>query len=112
MVTKFGFEFGGKKFNIDVKICKSILLKASGLMFKKDSMSLLFVFKTSRKRAIHSYFCQPFLAIWFNNDEIVDVRLIKKWKANIKPKKGFNKLLEIPSSDNYFNEVCRRYRNL
>jgi len=65
-------------------------------MFKKNSLPLLFVFKNLKIRGIHSFFCRPFIAIWFNEDEIVDVKVIRRWKPFIYPKEKFDKLLEIP----------------
>jgi len=73
-------------------------------MFRKKSKPLLFIFKTAKKRAIHSFFCKPFIAVWFNGKEIIDVKLIKNWRVFIKPDKRFDRLLEIPSSDVIFKE--------
>ena len=53
---------------IEAKVCNNIFQQARGLMFKKNSKPLLFVFKNYKKRAIHSFFCKPFIAIWFNNN--------------------------------------------
>ena len=71
-------------------------------MFKKDSPCLLFVFKNSGKRSIHSFFCMPFIGVWFEDDEIIDVKLVRPWTLSVRPKKNFNKLLEIPSSSTTF----------
>jgi uncharacterized membrane protein (UPF0127 family) len=87
---------------IEAKVCNNIFQQARGLMFKKNSKPLLFVFKNSKKRAIHSFFCKPFIAIWFNNNKIVDLKLVKSNKFSIKPKEKFNKLLEIPNNDIIF----------
>ncbi|MBD3252774.1 hypothetical protein GF386_03525 [Candidatus Pacearchaeota archaeon] len=101
---KFSFKFRKRKFQMNVKVCKDVLSKTSGLMFKKNSPCLLFVFR-KKGPAIHSFFCKPFIAIWFNDNEIVHVRLIEGWKFSIKPKKEFNKLLEIPASDENFEKL-------
>ncbi len=66
------------------------------------SKPLLFVFKNARRRVIHSFFCLPFVAIWFNGNKVVDVKLIRNWKLSIKPKENSDKLLEIPSNDSAF----------
>jgi uncharacterized membrane protein (UPF0127 family) len=89
---------------MDVKECRSILSQARGLIFKEKSKPLFFIFKNKKRRAIHSFFCIPFIAIWFDEGKIVDVKLINSWKFSIKPKYRFDKLLEIPSNDVTFKE--------
>lgn len=93
---KFKFDFKNKKFNIDVEVCKNIFSQGLGLMFKRESRALLFVFGKAGKRAIHSFFCKPFIAVWFNGKKIVDVRVVDSWRFSIKPRKKFDKLLEVP----------------
>ncbi len=93
----------GKVF--DVKKCDNVFSQSLGLMFRKDSLPLLFIFKNKKKRAIHSFFCKPFIAIWFDDNRIIDEKLVKPFCVSIKPKEKFNKLLEIPSNNNGFNEL-------
>ncbi len=109
---KFNFKYKGKEFNLEVKECKTFFSKVHGLMFKKNSKPLLFIFSKSSKEAIHSFFCVPFIAIWFNKKNIVDIKVVRNRKFFIRPQKNFDKLLEIPSNTPYFNEFYRRYRNL
>lgn len=90
--------------SIEVKICDDILSQARGLMFKKKSKPLLFIFKNKKRRAIHSFFCVPFIAIWFDDKKIIEIRNVKPWVFSIKPKAKFDKLLEIPSNDVTFKE--------
>lgn len=99
---KFSFIYKGKKISIEVEECKSVFQKARGLMFRKKSKPLLFVFKKPVKTSIHSFFCKPFVAIWFDGNRIIDVEIVKNWKFSIKPRKKFDRLLEIPSSDDNF----------
>jgi len=101
---KFNFIYKNKKFSLDVEVCDDVLSQARGLMFKKNSAPLLFIFKNLKRRAIHSFFCLPFIAIWFNAGKIVDVKFINPWRFSIKPKEKFDKLLEIPSNDLTFKE--------
>lgn len=98
----FSFVHKGKKINLKVKECKDWLSKGVGLMFKKTSPCLLFVFNTSKKRAIHSLFCKPFVGVWLDEDKIVDVKMVRPWKTAVYPKKKFNRLLEIPSDSTTF----------
>jgi len=95
---KFKFKYKKKEIKLDIKVCKTILSKTSGLMFRRKSKSLLFVFKKPVRISIHSFFCKPFVVIWFLNNKIIDIKVIKKWKVSIKPKQKFDRLLEIPSS--------------
>jgi uncharacterized membrane protein (UPF0127 family) len=102
MVVNLKFNYQDRKIEMDVEVCGSILSQISGLMFKKNSKPLFFVFKNKKKRPIHSYFCVPFYAIWFNGDEIVDEMLIEDRKFSIKPLKEFDRLLEIPKNSKEF----------
>lgn len=108
---KFKFNYKEKDFELDVRKCETIFSKARGLMFKNNSKPLLFVFKKLGKRSIHSFFCLPFFAIWFNGEGVVDVKLIKSKKISIKPKEKFDKLLEIPSNSVAFSRFTDE-RNL
>ena len=101
-MKKFGFNYKGRKFEIEVEECKSFFSKFRGLMFRKKSLPLLFYFNGLGLWAIHSFFCKPFFAIWFDGEKVVDGKLVKPWKFFVKPKEKFNKLLEIPSNDKNF----------
>jgi uncharacterized membrane protein (UPF0127 family) len=104
-MVNFNFKLKNKKFSMDVFECKNIFQKASGLMFRKKSKPLLFIFNKSVSESIHSFFCFPFIGIWFNRNEIVDIKYVRPWKINIKPLKKFDKLLEIPRNSRYFNSI-------
>lgn len=105
VVRKFRFKMKGKDVELDVRVCDSVFSQARGLMFRKKSHPLLFVFKNVKKRAIHSFFCKPFYAVWFNGDKIVDERLVSPWKLCIAPKNGFDRLLEIPVDKENFDKM-------
>ena len=108
----FSFRYKNRNFRMDVKECRSILSQARGLIFKEKSKPLFFIFKNKKRRAIHSFFCLSFVAIWFNGNRIIEVKLIKPWKISVKPKEKFDKLLEIPSSDKNFKEFLDDFRNI
>ncbi|MEK6914654.1 MAG: hypothetical protein AABW83_03305 [Nanoarchaeota archaeon] len=110
-IINFEFKINNKKFKIKTKKCETIYSQISGLMFKKNSPSLLFKFKKPKSLAIHSFFCKKFMAIWFLKDKIVDIKIIIPNKLSIKPKNKFDKILEIPSDSKYFNNV-RNVENL
>jgi len=86
----------GKREKIKVRICDTISKKFSGLMFKKNSPPLLFIFNKEKKLSIHSLFCRPFTAIWLDEKmhatKVIDV---KNAKFNISGKGKY--LLEIPT---------------
>lgn len=97
-IEKFTYyDEKNKKRTIKVKVCKSIWSKFSGLMFRKNSPPLLFVFKKGKNLSIHSLFCKPFKAIWLDDKmKITKFIEIKKWRTNFS---GMGKyLLEIPIS--------------
>jgi len=109
---KIKFKQKNREIELDVKPCKSIFSKARGLILRKNSKPLLFIFKKPTREPIHSFFCKPFIAIWFNKDKIIEKRLIKPWKLLIKPKEKFDKLLEIPSDSKNFHDFTDDKRNL
>jgi uncharacterized membrane protein (UPF0127 family) len=90
--------YTNKKPNkIKAKPLKTIIQKATGLMFKKNSPPLLFIFNKNKTLAIHSLFCKPFKAIWLDeNMHATKITNVKNWKLNISGKGKY--LLEIPSS--------------
>ena len=98
VVKNFNFQLKEKEQKIKIRECKTLYSKFIGLMFKKNSPPLLFIFKKPVKISIHSFFCKPFIAIWFLQNKIIEIKSIKPNKLSIKPKKEFDKLLEIPSN--------------
>jgi len=99
---KFKFTYKKKNFELEVEEYRTIFSKFRGLMFGKNSKPLLFVFGKPTRQAIHSFFCKPFIAVWFNGINIVDVKSVNKWVFWIQPKGKFDKLLEIPSESSFF----------
>ena len=106
---KFQFRYKNKNFKIKVKKSETILEQTIGLMFKKNSLPLLFSFKKPKKYSIHSFFCQHFIAVWFLKKKLIDIRLIKPNKI-IRVKKKSDKLLEIPINDKNF-ELLKTFFN-
>jgi len=103
VVKRFKFNYQGKERELDVDICDNAFSQSLGLMFRWRSKPLLFIFNSKKRRAIHSFFCKPFVAVWFNDSKIIDVKIIRKWRLNIKPVEKFDKLLEIPSENKEFD---------
>ena len=94
-LKKITYYINDKKKTIKANLRDTPLKKFTGLMFKKSSPPLLFIFNKNKTLSIHSLFCRPFKAIWldekFNATKVIDV---KTWKLNIS---GHGKyLLEIP----------------
>ncbi len=102
MIKNFGFNYRGKRVNLRVEECNNLFTQTRGLMFRRQSLPLLFSFNHSVNIPIHSFFCVPFYAIWFEKGEIVDEKLIFPRNFSICPSKKFDKLLEIPSNDFWF----------
>jgi uncharacterized membrane protein (UPF0127 family) len=101
-MTKFSFNYKGKRFNLDVLECKTVFQKMHGLMFRKRSKPLLFIFDKKTLEPIHSFFCMPFIAIWIDSDKIIDIKFVRPWRIYVKPSKKFDKLLEIPVGNKEF----------
>jgi uncharacterized membrane protein (UPF0127 family) len=88
----------GDKKTIKVRVCTTVLSKFTGLMFKKNSVPLLFIFPKEKTLSIHSFFCRPFRAIWLDkNMKATKVIDAKPGKLNYSGKGKY--LLEIPSND-------------
>lgn len=89
-----------KNENIETPVKKvSELGKIIGLMFKKKTTgNLLFEFNEKTSLRIHSYFVFfDFLAIWLDKkNKVLEWKVIKSFTLNVKPKKPFFKLIEIP----------------
>ena len=96
VLKKITYFIKGKRKKIKAKIIKSPLEKFNGLMFKRNSPPLLFVFKKEKKLSIHSFFCKPFKVIWLD-ENMRSTRIIdaKSWKLNFSGRGKY--LLEIPS---------------
>ena len=96
-MVSFSFQFAGKKITIDVKECRDVFSQARGLMFRRDSPALLFIFKRKTHQSIHSFFCKNFIALWFDGERVIDVQHIDRRRFFIYPRKSFDRLLEIPA---------------
>ena len=93
-IEKIKYFIDGKEHEIEAKICKSIWSKGSGLMFRRRSPPLLFVFRKEKRLTIDSLFCKPFKAIWLDEKmqatKVVDVN---DWRMAISGRGKF--LLEV-----------------
>jgi uncharacterized membrane protein (UPF0127 family) len=96
-LKKITYYVDNKKETIKAKICDTPLKKFLGLMFRRKSPPLLFIFNKKKSLTIHSLFCKPFRAIWLDEKmhatKFIDV---KNWKLNISGKGKY--LLEIPTT--------------
>jgi len=110
VLENFTFTHKNKSHTLKIKPCKTLLLKATGLMFRKNSPPLLFIYKKPTREPIHSFFCKPFIAIWFNKNKIIDVKSVKPFNPLIKPKQKFDKLLEIPENSECFQQILQEIK--
>jgi hypothetical protein len=78
----------------------------TGLMFKsKNTGALLFEFSSPTNTKIHSFFCNPFLAIWLDEkNKIIETKFITK-VGTFSPKTEFSKILELPLNKNYISVI-------
>ena len=82
--------------------------KIIGLMFKTlNSENLLFKFRSSKRRAIHSFFVFfPFLAVWLDDkNNILEWRIVRPFEHLVLPSVDFRKIVEIPLSDGNYKIV-------
>ncbi|MBU0957798.1 MAG: DUF192 domain-containing protein [Nanoarchaeota archaeon] len=89
-----------KNKSIEIPKIKKVseLGKIKGLMFTTSlTTPLLFDFQTPTKTSIHSFFVfYSFLAIWLNENKIIDFKIVHPFKLAVSPKKPFTRLIEIP----------------
>jgi len=109
---KFKFEYKGRKFSLEVRECRSFFSKVHGLMFRRRSKPLLFVYENLTREPIHSFFCVPFVAIWFSKGKVIDVKAVNPWKLSVKPDERFDRLLEIPSNNKEYFLFVDGKRNI
>ncbi len=92
------FKIKDKIYTIEVKECKTLLSKIIGLMFKNNSMPLFFKFNKPKKISLHSFFCVPFIIIWFNKNKISCIKFATPWKFFISNNKKSDGVMEIPQN--------------
>lgn len=98
VLTKFSFYLNGKKKDVKVKKCESIFSKTLGIMFQKNPIPHLFIFKKEKNLAIHSFFCVPFIGIWLDkNKKVTAIKKIQPFNLHISRRGMY--LLEISKKD-------------
>lgn len=88
---------------IEAEVCDTAWKQARGLMFRKKSKPLLFIFSKPTQQSIHSFFCKPFRAIWLNENKIIDEKVVKPFSFSVKPRELFTELVEIPLEEDNRN---------
>jgi len=103
---KIGFNYRGKKVNVDARVCKGSSM-GLGLMFRtKNTMPVLFELGSPVRLALTSLFCFfSFVVVWFKDDKIVDIKVVKPWRFIINSKNRFDKILEIPINKKYHRQI-------
>lgn len=91
----------GTKFNIKIKLAKTFLQKALGLMFKKHfDYCLIFYLEPQAqlRNSIHMLFVfTPILAVFLDkNKKVVDKKVLKPFYLHYTPRKPSTYLLEMP----------------
>ena len=100
-MKKITYFVDGKKKELEVKLCDTLLKKFAGLIFRRNSPPLLFVFNKEKKFSIHSIFCKPFTAIWLDDKmHATKITKVKNWKTNISGRgKYLLETQELPKKD-------------
>ncbi len=96
----------GTKLNIKIKLAKTFLQKALGLMFRKHfNYCLIFYLEqqSKLKNSIHMLFVfTPILAVFLDDHKkVVDKKVLKPFYLHYTPKKPCSYLLEMPTKYNY-----------
>lgn len=90
--------------------------KIIGLMFRcrEKCPAMLFEFKKPTQMKIHSLFVFfPFVAVWLDNqNNIIDLKIVKPFQLSVYCKKYFYKLLEIPLSRKYKKEIQLLFKKM
>ena len=95
------FYYKNKKIKLKVKKCNN-LQKISGLMFTPRKKAKALLFELKKPIAIHSCFVFfPFIAVWLNKSNVIEIKKIEPFTLHIKPKQYFNKIIEIPINKKY-----------
>lgn len=98
-MREVGFNFKGRDFEIECEECSAFGM-IRGLMFRsrEKSPTLLFNFNKDVLMPIHSWFVFfPFVGVWLDeNNQVIQVEKVGKFRSCISPKNNFRKLIEIP----------------
>ena len=107
-VQKISFDYRGKKFSFDAKIC-GFFDRVLGLMFKsrKNAQALLFKFDKSSRITIHSLFVFfPFVVVWLDSKgKVIVIKKVKPFTPFISIEKSYSRIIEIPINKKYSNIV-------
>ena len=102
------FNYRSSDLKINAVVCSGIR-EGIGLMFKtrEKAVALLFDFKKPVNLLVHSMFVFfPFIAVWLDEkNKVIDVKKIKPFTLGVRPKKSFNKFIEVPINDKYRNYI-------
>jgi uncharacterized membrane protein (UPF0127 family) len=82
---------------------------ANGLMFRrrKNARALIFEFDRLCREPIHSFFVFfPFIVIWLDGKKVADIKIVRPFLPFIRPKKPFDKIIEVPLNDKYKRETA------
>ena len=105
MVVKISFKIKKEELKLDVKELNTLIQQVIGLMFRKSSPPLLFLQKKPIIFSIHSFFCRPFVAIWFLDNKIIDIKTVRPNQFSVKPRDKFDKLLEVPDNNKEYKRL-------
>ena len=108
ITKKISFNYRGRNLKINAVVCSGVQ-EGIGLMFKsrENADALLFDFKKPVNFLVHSMFVLfPFIAVWLDEkNKVIDVKKIKPFTLGVRPKKSFNKLIEVPINNKYKNYI-------
>ncbi len=101
---RVGLRYKNQTIFLNAKKC-GYFGKIFGLMFrkKKNAEILLFDFGKKTRIPLHSFFVFfPFLAVWADDkNKVIEARIVRPFEFDVKPKKDFLSVVEIPISNNH-----------
>ena len=105
---RVSFIYKKKKISLNAFECVGNE-RMRGLTFRrrKNARALLFEFDELCREPIHSIFVFfPFVGVWLDGKRLVGIKTVKSFLPFIRPKRPFDRLIEIPLSDKYKKEVA------
>lgn len=107
LIKKMTIGLDGRKIELKNVFLEDELGKFIGLMFSQREKAQILLFELKKPIGIHSFFVFfPFIALWLDDkNNVVEWKIVKPFLPYVKPDRNFSKIIEIPVSRRYYDEV-------